>query len=218
MRYKNIICKYCGRSVAVSTLRKADYCDNCKALAHNESARNCYKKNVSAKEVMQGQEVFENLINRSQPVVRRVSSDGADNMYQKEITELANRYDSLRLDTIRLYKKLKNKKDYLTKTGDIFVHSLEFNGDNMSDNEILEKAKQTIIDRKIRRGCKLSEQTVYEIMRSLGLRSASKFVDKAMNGARTTRDFTQFLESLKDDEEIYANRLSSKSEHKKEIK
>ena len=218
MRYKNIICKYCGRKVAVSTLRKANYCDDCKALAHNESARNCYKKTVSTKEIMQGQEVFSNLVNRSQPVVRRVSSDGADNMYKEEIKELADRYDSLRFDTIKLYKKLKNKKDYLTKTGDIFVHSLEFNGDNMTDSEILAKAKQTMLDRKARRGCKLSEQTVYEIMRSLGLRSASKFVDKAMDGAKTTRDFTQFLESLKSDEEIYANRTSVKSSNSNEIK
>ena len=218
MRYKNIICKYCGRKVAVSTLRKANYCDDCKALAHNESARNCYKKTVSTKEIMQGQEVFSNLVNRSQPVVRRVSSEGADNMYKEEIKELADRYDSLRFDTIKLYKKLKNKKDYLTKTGDIFVHSLEFNGDNMTDSEILAKAKQTMLDRKARRGCKLSEQTVYEIMRSLGLRSASKFVDKAMDGAKTTRDFTQFLESLKSDEEIYANRTVVKSSNNNEIK
>lgn len=194
MRYKNIICKYCHKPAIVSTLRKADYCDNCKDLAHNEVARLCYNKNVSTKR----QRNLEDIIGEK----RKVNSDAANNMNIEDIREIAEEYDRLRLKTIQLYQKKKNQEKYLTKTSDMLSHKLEF--DNPSDEEILKMARQVKEDRYNRRQNKISEKMLYAMMNAFNMRSANKFVNEAMQGAKKTRDFDGFLETLKDNEEIYA--------------
>lgn len=211
MRYKNIICKYCGKPATVSTLRKADYCDDCKQLAHNEVSRICYKKNVSTNEVMYNRtnNVRQNNYSNERVVARKVSSDGANNMYVDELMNIAEDYDKLRLRAINLYKKAKAEEEYLTKSGDMFVHKLEF--DNMTDKEKLEYADQVEKDRKIRRGRKLSKDTALEIVSAFDMRSARKFVNEAIKGAKSTRDFRSFLDNLKSDKEIYAEKKSPKS-------
>ena len=206
MRYKNIICKYCGNPATVSTLRKSDYCDNCKTLAHNEVSRICYKKNVSTNEVMKEQKI--------NPAIRTVSVDGANNMYDKELEEISRAYDDLRLRAIKLCKKAQAETKRLTKSGDILVHKLEFENDKMTDDEKLRMSDVVARDRKIRRGWKLTGDTAYGIMASFGLRSATKYVAEAKKGARTTRDFRGYLESLKNNNEIYVDngKLKEKGE------
>ena len=82
MQYKKIICKYCGKSAVVSTLRKANYCNNCKGLAHNEVSRAYYQKNISKNEIM--------MRNKSHAIPSRtVSVEGANNMYEKELDEIS---------------------------------------------------------------------------------------------------------------------------------
>lgn len=196
MRYKNIICKFCHKPAIVSTLRKADYCDDCKDLAHNEVARLCYNKNVSTKRK-------EVLIEK-----RKVNSDAANNMNIEDIKEIAEEYDRLRLKTIQLYQKKKNQEKYLTKTTDMLSHKLEF--DNPSDEEILTMAKKVKEDRYNRRQNKISEKMLYAIMDSFNMRSANKFVKEAIQGAKNTRDFEGFLETLKDNEEIYTKKRKGK--------
>ena len=189
MRYKKIICKYCHKPAIVSTLRKAEYCDNCKDLAHNEVARICYNKNVSSKKME-----VKNL--------RKVNTNAVSNMNIDDIKEIAEEYDRLRLKTIQLYQKKKSQEKYLTKTSDMLSHKLEF--DNPSDEEILEMARQVREDRYNRRQSKISEKMLYAMMNAFNMRSANKFVNEAIQGAKQTRDFDGFLEKLKDNDEIYA--------------
>ena len=195
MRYRNIICKYCGSPAIVSTLRRADYCDNCKTLAHNEASRVCYKKNVSTDVKVVKHE------NGLTP--RLVSVDGANNMYNKELEEISAEYDKLRFRTIQLLKKAEAEEKRLTKSGDILVHKLEF--ENLSNTEKLQMADVVSHDRKLRRGCKLTKLTAYGLVSAFELRSATKFVKEAQKGARTTRNFKEYLESLKGNSEIYAD-------------
>ena len=81
-------------------------------------------------------------------------------------------------------------------------HKLEF--DNPSDEEILEMARQVKEDRYNRRQSKISEKMLYAMMNAFNMRSANKFVNEAIQGAKQTRDFDGFLEKLKDNDEIYA--------------
>ena len=201
MRYKNIICKYCGKPATVSTLRKADYCDNCKTLAHNEVSRICYKKNVSTNETMMKHESY--------ITERKVSVDGANNMYNEELDAISMEYDKLRLRTIKLLQKAQAEEERLTKSGDVLVHKLEF--ENLTDSEKLKMADIVARDRKLRRGWKLTRQTAYGLVSSFELRSATKYVAEAKKGARSTRDFKGYLESLKSNNEIYVDNVKSKA-------
>ena len=81
----------------------------------------------------------------------------------------------------------------------------------MTDKEKLEYADQVEKDRKIRRGRKLSKDTALEIVSAFDMRSARKFVNEAIKGAKSTRDFRSFLDNLKSDKEIYAEKKSPKS-------
>lgn len=196
MRYKNIICKYCGNPATVSTLRKADYCDNCKSLAHNEVSRECYKKNVSTNEFMtkKTSEVI---------IPRKVSVDGANNMYESELIAISQEYDKLRGRAINLFKKAQAEEKRLTKSGDMLVHKLEF--EDMTDEEKLNMTDVVARDRKLRRGWKLTKQTAYGLVSAFELRSATKYVSEARKGARTTRNFQEYLENLKGNREIYVD-------------
>lgn len=201
MRYKNIICKYCGKPAIVSTLRKADYCDNCKTLAHNEVSRICYKKTVSTNDVMMKHERY--------VTDRKVSVDGANNMYNEELDAISMEYDKLRLRTIKLLQKAQAEEERLTKSGDVLVHKLEF--EDLTDSEKLKMADIVAHDRKLRRGWKLTRQTAYGLVSSFELRSATKYVAEAKKGARSTRDFKGYLESLKSNNEIYVDNTKSKT-------
>ena len=66
-------------------------------------------------------------------------------------------------------------------------------------------------DRKLRRGWKLTRQTAYGLVSSFELRSATKYVAEAKKGARSTRDFKGYLESLKSNNEIYVDNTKSKT-------
>ena len=202
MQYKKIICKYCGRSAVVPTLRKANYCNNCRGLAHNEVSRAYYQKNISKNEIM--------MRNKNHAVpVRTVSVEGANNMYEKELDEISEEYDKLRLKTIKLLQKAQAQEERLTKSGDILVHKLEF--ENLTDSEKLKMADIVARDRKLRRGWKLTKQTAYGLVSSFELRSATKYVAEAKKGARSTRDFKGYLESLKSNNEIYVDNMKSKT-------
>lgn len=181
MRYRNIICKFCGKPATVPTLRKADYCDHCKQLQHNDVAKNSYQNKADAK----------------------INTEAIDNLNYDDIVDLANEYDKLRLKTIRLYQKKRAEEKYFTKTSDMLTHKLEF--ENLSDDEILKMAKQVKNDRLIRRKNKISETMLYYMMDAFKMRSAEKFVAEAVKGAKTTKDLNGYLGDLQGNAEIYVN-------------
>jgi hypothetical protein len=140
---------------------------------------------------------------------RKVSVDGANNMYNEELDAISMEYDKLRLRTIKLLQKAQAEEERLTKSGDILVHKLEF--ENLTDSEKLKMADIVARDRKLRRGWKLTRQTAHGLVSSFELRSATKYVAEAKKGARSTRDFKGYLESLKSNNEIYVDNVKSKA-------
>lgn len=187
MRYKEIVCDYCHNVATVPTLRKANYCDNCKAIAHNETVK-AWKKNNSV------------LTENTNQVY-----DATKYMYLKEIQSILNRYGDLRKETIHLWNKARKEADYYTKSGDMLLHKLEIG--NMSDADKLSNLKKVEMDRRIRRGMKDSALVLFEIMCSFGLRDSAKFGEMAIEGAKTEKDFHGYLEKMKYNKEIYANAL-----------
>ena len=185
MRYRNIICKFCGKPATVPTLRKADYCDHCKQLQHNDVAKNSYQNKAETK----------------------INTEAIDNLNYDDIADLANEYDKLRLKTIRLYQQKKAEEKHFTKTSDMLTHKLEF--ENLSDDEILKMAKQVKSDRLIRRKNKISETMLFFMMDAFKMRSAEKFVTEAVKGAKMTKDLGGYLADLQKNEEIYVNARNS---------
>jgi hypothetical protein len=126
-------------------------------------------------------------------------------MYKKEIMDLYNRCDELRKEAIYWWNKARNEAEHYTKTGDMLLHQLEFL--DLSDNDILKNAHMVKTDRAIRRGRKVSALVLFEIVCSFGLRNATKFGEKAIEGAKTEKEFQKYLEKLKYDKELYSRAL-----------
>lgn len=188
MRTKEIICQYCHQKAVVPITRMNGYCDNCRKLAHNNSARQYY-------------------YNTKAPVVveRKVSTVAVDNLkgsdIEQRVQQLCEKYDGLRKETLELRNEINERKKKLTKSGDVLLHKLEF--EDMSDAEFSRDAIRVKQDRILRRGYKIEECKVNEIMGSLGIRSAKGLNKAITQGARTTRDLEGYVESLRQNAEIY---------------
>lgn len=189
MKYKEIVCDYCHKKAVVPTLRKANYCDDCKAKAHTENVKASKRKN---------EEQYIQIY------------DPTEYMYIKEIQEILERYGCLRKDVIYLWSKIKKLAEYYTKSGDMLLHKIEIGG--LTQQQTLNLAKGVEIDRRKRRGCKDSALILFHVMCSLGLRDPVKFGEVAINGAKTQKDFNEFLEMQKYDKSIYSNALRKEGE------
>ncbi|MBP3707550.1 MAG: hypothetical protein J6J36_02940 [Clostridia bacterium] len=200
MRYKNIICKYCGEPATVSTLRKADYCDkeSCKALAHNEASRICYKKSVSNPKFNAEKITAQRVTNR------QVSTEAVDSMEINDIKELARELGNLRYRMIKLIQKEVAKEKKFNKTNDIILHTIEF--EKLTDKD-WENIKQRLInDRKERRGTKIRRQILNEMLANLTMKNPGRFVEVAVDGAKKTRHFDECLADLREDESLFAKK------------
>lgn len=198
MRYKNIICKYCGEPATVPTLRKADYCnkESCRMLAHNEASRICYKKSVSNPKFEAEKVTAERVTNR------QVSTEAVDNMEINDIEELARELGNLRYRAIKLIQREIAKEKKFNKTDDIILHTVEF--EKLTDKEWDDIKSKLISDRKERRGTKIRRQMLNEILSNITIKNPSKFVKEAINGARKTRHFDECLKDLRTNKDIFA--------------
>lgn len=200
MRYKNIICKYCGEPATVTTLRKNDYCDkeDCKTLAHNEASKICYKKSVSNPKFEAEKVTAQRVTNR------QVSTEAVDNMEVDDIKELAKELGNIRYRMIKLIQKEVAKEKKFNKTNDIILHTIEF--EKLTDKDWENIKKKLINDRRERRETKIRRQMLNEILANITMKNPGKFVDVAIDGARKTRHFDEFLADLRDDESLFAKK------------
>ena len=168
------------------------YCDNCRKLAHNNSARQYYYNN-------------KNTLTASSYAPRKISTTAIDSLegsnIEKRVADLCERYDNLRKETLQLSNEINENKKKLTKSGDVLLHRLEF--EDMSDLEFNRDAMRVKRDRILRRGYKIEECKVNELISSLGLRNARELNKAITQGAKTTRDLPSYIESLRQNAEIY---------------
>lgn len=220
MRYKNIICKYCGEKAQVPTLRKQNYCnkENCKMLAHNEVARkhyhaqkndattnsDYYKAKLLENDVVSKAKIGINSNVKKTIAERKVSPKVAENLYYDDIMQIALDMGNCRYRLIQLIKEeIKKEKDY-NKQDDILLHKLEF--EDLSREETGEIIDQLIIDRPNRRSLKVRRQMIDWLLVYSPIKNPSAFVKAAVKGAGTTRHFDKYLEELKNDPTIFAQK------------
>lgn len=192
MKYKTIICRYCKKVAQVPTLRKEHYCDNCKAIAHNNAVKNSAIKKKENEAVKEKEVTAEEY-------------DATKYMRKDELKELCKRYDDLRRDFIYFWQKSSKDAKYYTKTGDMLLHELEFC--NPTDTDIVKKARLVQSDRAIRRGMKVSSLIAFPIVCSFGLRNATGFLELAIDGAKKEKDLQAYLDNIKYNKEIYSRAL-----------
>lgn len=192
MRYRNIVCEFCGSPATVTTLRKGNYCDReeCKKMAHSKASKVYYKKNKQLA-----------LNNFNYHIQRVVSTEAVDNMNIDDIKEIAQDLGKLRFKTIKLVQGLVEKERKFNKSDDYILHKLEF--ENLSDEDWLKIKQKLVKDRKERREIKIKRKMANEILRNITMKNPGKFVEEAKNGARKTRDFDNCLNELRKNSELF---------------
>ena len=228
MRYKNIICKYCGEKASVPTLRKQNYCDkpNCKMLAHNEVARKHYHSNKSDNQTNNDfyqTKIFDDSIqqkpninqnNQQKAVAQRVVSQKvADNLYVDDIMDIALEMGKSRYKLIQLIQKLVKEEKGYNKQDDIILHKLEF--EDLSKEETEKLVNQLIGDRPNRRTIKVRRQIVNWLLVNSPIKNPTAFVKAAVKGVATSRQFGEYLDGLTNDPNIFAKQISSNKTQKR---
>lgn len=187
MKYKEIVCDYCHKTAIVPTLRKANYCDECKSIAHTQAVKISKEKKEIGQIVGELKQMY----------------DPTEYMYQDIIEELLQRYADLRKDTYYWWDKIKKTVKHYTKSGDMLLHQLEIGG--LSQQQILAITEKVELDRRKRRGGKNSDAILFVMLCSLGLRDPIKFGKVAFDGAKTEKDFHTYLDNMQYDQSIFAN-------------
>lgn len=222
MRYKNIICKYCGEKASVPTLRKQNYCNkpNCKMLAHNEVARKHYHSNKNDNQLNNDfyqTKIFDDLTRQpAKPTVmtqRVVSQKVADNLYVDDIMDIALEMGKSRYKLIQLIQKLVKEEKGYNKQDDIILHKLEF--EDLSKEETEKLVNQLIGDRPNRRTIKVRRQIVNWLLVNSPIKNPAAFVKAAVKGVATSRQFGEYLDGLTNDPNIFAKQISPSKTQKR---
>lgn len=212
MQYKKIICKYCGKSAVVSTLRKTDYCNNCKTLAHNELSRKYYQRKSDDNQVMSPNEFAQKSVST---VAFDLLGDPRYNKYKERINKLLENDSKSRNEWIELQRDMRNDIDHLTKSRDMLMHKLEFEKYTMSDEQKLLGLNKVQDDGITRRILKDELVIVDTMVSSHEVRNPKTLATKVRNATSKTTDLRGYVEELRSDPEVFAYNRESKTYNKK---
>lgn len=210
-------CKYCGDEFETNKRgKKKAYCNKkeCITKARNEAQRKWYAKKM---ELLKG--TNNRIIERKDE--KQIIYSARDKETTKmqmadmgDIIQIARELGTVRWKLIELHKDVTEKVLKFNKQDQTFLHRLEFL-DQLTDEE----AKKMIIEekksRELRRNVKNRKYLIEALLRSISMKNPNAFVIKAI---QADGDICKTITNLKQDENLYANKETSKEVNKETVK
>lgn len=214
MKKKEIICEICGKRALVNCVRRANYCDDPQCVTtmknrkNREAVERFKQKQIAASTVEETKETVEpaepvKLTNEVEE--RKVSLTAYNEMKIGDIRDISRQLGSLRYQLIQLVEKERKVIEDANKDAFTLTHCFEF--EELSKEDVWEKYLETKKKRTERRVSKYRYVILKAMLDAVAIKNPDRFVAQAVNGCKTTRDFTEYVRELENDPDFFVPRI-----------
>ena len=227
--FKTITCEICGQFAQVPSTRRLSYCDNPECVKEFTKRKNAeymkrYLSKRKAKEKdEQEREVANEIINYVEPYTpepdlpinvksefkevksilekKKINTEALDKIEIYDIREIARELGTIRFRLIEMYQKENEQVKSLEKEDITLLHAFEL--ENLTKEEVWKMYQETKSRRTNRRGGKDRKLLIETLLNSIRVKNPDKFIVKAINDGKQSKDFPDVIEELKKDDTLF---------------